>query len=87
MPHNEQSQRTAATIAPAAPAQDKAAMLNVEIKKVWGNLSDEEIRMRDTQQDLFFSKIKEKHGLSKEDAQKRLTEIKAAYGSSTENAA
>ena len=83
MSSNEQSQRTAA----ATAAQGKAAMLNAEIKKVWGKLSDEEIRMHDTQQDQFFGKIKEKHGLSKEDAQKRLTEIKTAYGSSKENAA
>lgn len=67
--------------------QDKAAMMNVEIKKVWNKLTDEDIKLYDRQPDQFFSKLKEKHSVSKEDGQKRLQDIKTSCGCSSTKAA
>ena len=66
----------------------KAEKLNAEIKKSWNKLSDDDVKLFAAQPEQFFAKLKEKQGVSKEDAQKRLTEIKASCGScSSEKAA
>ncbi len=71
-----------------ASQPSKADALNVEIKKLWSKLTDEEVKFQETQPDQFFAKIKEKYGADKEETLKRLTAIKAACGScSTEKAA
>lgn len=57
--------------------QKNAEAMHAEIKKNWGKLTDDEIKLHDKQPDQFFSKVKEKYGLIKEDAQKKLAEIKA----------
>jgi hypothetical protein len=86
MTNEPQNQNSAPAIVPAvaaAPAtanQGKSDMLNVEIKKVWSKLSDEDLKLQD-KPEQFLARIKEKQGISTEDAQKRLTEIKASCGS------
>jgi hypothetical protein len=55
-------------------------MLNIEIKKTWVRLSDDEVKLHATLPDLFFAAVKEKYGTDKEEAQKRLAAIKAACG-------
>lgn len=62
--------------------------MTAEIRKSWSRLTDEDARLYEKQPDLFFAKIKEKHGIGREEAQKRLTEVEAACGScGTEKAA
>lgn len=68
--------------APAASQQEKTAMLSVEIKKAWNKLSDEDVKLEGSNPDQFYAKIKEKHNVGREDAQKRLKEIKASCDSS-----
>jgi hypothetical protein len=67
--------------------QNNSAMMASEIKKVWNKLSDEDIKLYEKQPDQFFAKVKEKHNVSTEDAQKRMKEIKASCGCTTEKAA
>lgn len=78
---------TSGTAQDNASAQQKAEMLSAEIKKTWNKLSDEDVKLLESQPDQFFAKIKEKHSVSREDAQKRLTEIKGAGGCTAEKAA
>ncbi|TAL27270.1 MAG: hypothetical protein EPN97_18000 [Alphaproteobacteria bacterium] len=78
---------TSGTAQDNANAQKKAEMLSAEIKKTWNKLSDEDVKLLESQPDQFFAKIKEKHSVSREDAQKRLSEIKTAGGCTAEKAA
>jgi uncharacterized protein YjbJ (UPF0337 family) len=95
MSNYDQTQKTVApaatqqaAVTPAQQPSDKGEKLHAEIKKNWSKLSDEEIRLYEKQPDQFFGKVKEKHGVSKEDAQKRLTEMKSSCGcGGTEKAA
>lgn len=85
----EQNQKEAPAGSPSntAPQQDNSAKMNAEIKKTWNRLSDDDVKLYEKQPEQFFSRLKEKHNVSKEDATKRLSEIKAACGCSTEKAA
>lgn len=95
MSNYDQTQKTAAPAGtqqarPASTQQqsESGEKLRAEIKKNWSKLSDEEIKLHEKQPDQFFGKVKEKHGVSKEDAQKRLTEMKSSCGcGGTEKAA
>ena len=95
---NEPQNKPVPSIAPATPKSDnsnqsmtpeaKAEKIASEIKKSWSKLSDDDVKLFPTQADQFFAKLKEKQGVSKEDGQKRLDEIKASCGScSSEKAA
>jgi hypothetical protein len=76
---------------PAAAEADVAAatpdMLNTEIKKAWDKLSDEDVAAYATKPDQFFAAVREKHGTTRDDAQKRLKEIKTACGACTSDKA
>lgn len=91
MTTNEQAPKTApantAGATNATPEQMKVEKLQAEIKKNWSKLSDADIKLYDKQPDQFFAKVKELYGTSKEDAQKRLTEIKATCGCGSSKAA
>ena len=58
----------------------KAENLGIEIKKTWHLLSNDEVKLHPDQSDQFFAAIKTKYGTDKEEAQMRLTEIKALCG-------
>lgn len=86
--------KTPAAAATTAPANNscssdmkktnvKADELNVEIKKTWNRLSDDEIKLHAGEPEQFFAAVKTKYGTDKEEAQKRLTEIKASCGTCT----
>jgi len=49
-----------------------------EIKKLWGKLTDDEIMLYNGSQDLFFGKMKEKYGLTKEAVELRIKEFEKA---------
>jgi hypothetical protein len=68
---------------PLSAQLPKPEMLDIEIRKTWNKLSDEEVKLQETQPSEFFAKIKEKYGTDKEEAQKRLAAIKAACGTCT----
>jgi uncharacterized protein YjbJ (UPF0337 family) len=61
----------------------KTDTLSIEIKKTWTRLSDDEVKLYADNADQFFAAIKTKYGTDKEEAQKRLTEIKASCGTCT----
>ena len=68
------------------PTQAMTDTLRTEIKKTWSKLSDEDVKLYDRQPDLFFKRIKEKHDLNQEDAQKKLDQIKQSCGCGTSKA-
>jgi galactose-1-phosphate uridylyltransferase len=68
-------------------AEKQNAMVSAEIKKSWSKLSDDDIKLYATQPDSFFTKLKEKQGINREDAQKRLAEIKSSCGCGSAKAA
>lgn len=63
-----------------APQNSKSS-IGSEIRKIWSKVTDEDIALYEKKPDQFFSRLKEKHGVSKEDAQKRLKDMKTACGS------
>ena len=81
----------AATTAPATAScssdvkqnNEKADTLGNEIKKTWNLLSSDEVKLHAEQPEQFFAAIKTKYGTDKEEAQKRLAEIKASCGTCT----
>lgn len=93
MTNPEQNQKPASATVPAnaapeaATQKNNAEKINAEIKKSWNRLSDDDVKLYEKQPDQFFSKLKEKHNVSKEDATKRLSEIKSACGNVSEKAA
>ncbi len=62
---------------------EDAQKLNAEIKKAWPKLSDDDIKLCSTNHDQFFSRLKEKQGVSREDGEKKLQELEKACGCST----
>lgn len=62
-------------------SQNNKASIGSEIRKVWSKITDQDIALYEDQPDQFFLKLKEKHGVSQEDAQKRLKAMKTACGS------
>ena len=58
-----------------------------EIKKTWNKLSDDEIKMYETQPEKFFEKVKVKQGINRDEAAKQLKTIKTSCGCGSEKAA
>ena len=72
----------------AGATPSKAEKLGAEIKKAWNKLTDDDVKLLETNTAQFFANIKEKHNLTQDEAQKRLDEIKASCGTcSAEKAA
>jgi uncharacterized protein YjbJ (UPF0337 family) len=65
-----------------AEIPDKTIKLNAKIKETWSKLSDDDIKLYSGKRDQFFVKLKEKHGVSKEDAEKVFQEFEAACATS-----
>lgn len=61
--------------------QNNKPSIGSEIRKVWSKMTDEDISLHEKQPDKFFARLKEKHRVSKEDAQKRLKNMKTSCGS------
>ena len=57
---------------------DNVAKMSAQIKSKWSKLSDDDIKLAASNRDQFINKVKEKQGLSKEDAEKHLQEIEKA---------
>ncbi|MBY0407541.1 MAG: CsbD family protein [Rickettsiales bacterium] len=51
-----------------------------KIKETWGRLTDDEIALFNGKKDQFFGKVQEKYGVAKEEAQKRMDELKKSCG-------
>lgn len=56
------------------------AKLAAEIKKTWNKLTDAEIATYNKQPEAFFDAVKSKHSVAKEDAMKKLKELKTNCG-------
>lgn len=76
------STSSAASNTPANAAPQKLEIFKTKIKEIWHTLTDEDINLYEKQEENFLNKVKEKHGVNKEDAQKRLKEIKESCGES-----
>ncbi len=55
----------------------KIKRLNTKIKKNWDKLSDEEIASYQEQPEAFYKAVKEKYGMFKDDAERRIKKLKA----------
>lgn len=73
--------------APVQPKDDKSAAVSAEMQKSWDKLSPEDMKLYETSPDKFFGVLKDKQGVTRENAEKRLTEIKNSCGCGTEKAA
>lgn len=69
--------------------EGKLEQFKGSIKKTWAKLTDDDLLLMEGQQDKFYGKIKELHGESREQAEKKLAEIEKAcgYSASRKNAA
>lgn len=71
-----------------ANSKEDAAKMHKKIKETWSGLSDSDINLYDGKREEFFTKLKEKANISKDDAQKKLQQIEKDCGcSSTTKAA
>ncbi len=68
-------------------AQGKYEQIKGKIKEAWGRLTDNEIALYNGKQEEFFGKLQEKYGLAKEDAEKRIKEMRDACCNTTHTAA
>ncbi|MDD3021879.1 MAG: hypothetical protein PHX61_13005 [Alphaproteobacteria bacterium] len=73
------------TVQPMANAKNSgnAAKLHAKIKETWSKLGDDDIKLYDSNRAQFFSKLKEKQNVSKEDAMKKIQELEKACGCSS----
>lgn len=55
-------------------AKGKFEQLKGKMKQTWGRLTDDEISLYNGQQQEFFGKLMEKHGIVKEEAEKKIKE-------------
>lgn len=58
--------------------EGKFEQIKGELKKTWGKLTDNDIMLYNGKQDEFFGVLKEKYGLAKEVAEKRILELEKA---------
>ncbi len=68
---------------PRVNTKENSDKMRTKIKETWSGLSDTDIKLYDTKRADFFAKVKEKHGVSKEDAQKKLQQIEKDCGCSS----
>lgn len=50
-----------------------------DIKKTWGKLSDDDLKMIEGQRDKLVGKIQEKYGIAKEEAEKQVDEFQSKF--------
>ena len=67
--------------------QGKFTQLSGTIKETWGRLSDNDIALANGKVDQFLGKLQETYGLSKEEAQKRFSELEKTCCSGSDKAA
>ncbi len=60
--------------------QGKAQQLKGSIKSTWAKLTDDEVAYYEGQQDKFFGAVKEKYGVAKEEAEKKMKELESNCG-------
>jgi len=58
--------------------EGKFEQIKGEIKKTWGKLTDNDVTLYNGKQEEFFGILKEKYGLTKEVAEKRIKELEDA---------
>ena len=51
-----------------------------EVKKTWGKLTDDEIAYFNGESERFYGAVKEKYGIAKEEATKRVKELEDRFG-------
>jgi uncharacterized protein YjbJ (UPF0337 family) len=56
----------------------KGQQLKGKIKEAFGQLTDDEVAMYEGQRDKFFGMLREKYGVAKEDAEKRIKQLEKA---------
>lgn len=91
MTTNKQQQDALSTVQtpPAAADTNKAIVvdndtqektdrekLDAEIKRTWSKLSNDEIAFNEKDPDRFNAAVKQKYGLSKDDVEKRMKEVR-----------
>lgn len=64
------------------PSAENTAKLHRKIKETWSGLSDDTIKLYESNKDQFFAKLKEKAHVSKEDAQKKIAQLEKDCGCS-----
>jgi hypothetical protein len=69
------------------PAADGNAKVHEKIKQAWSKLSEDDVKLYDTNRMQFFNRLKEKQDVSKEDAEKKIKEFEVACGCSSTKAA
>ncbi len=60
---------------------DKSTQIQAKIKATWNKLNDDDIKLYTSNRVQFLAKLKEKHNVSKEDAEKHLQEFEKSCGS------
>lgn len=84
-PKTEAKETQQNNAAKGKPMQEKTAMIKVEIKKAWNKLTDDDVNLYENQPELFFARVKDKHGVTREQAETRLQAIKDTCGSACDS--
>ena len=61
-------------------AAASAAKFHAKVKQTWNKMDDADIKLYDGKREQFFSKLKEKQNVSREDAVKKIQEIEKDCG-------
>lgn len=61
-------------------SKENTEKLHKKIKETWSGLGDNDVKLYDGKRDEFFAKLKEKHNVSKEDAQKKMQQLEKDCG-------
>jgi uncharacterized protein YjbJ (UPF0337 family) len=59
--------------------EGKFDQLKGAIKRIWGNLTDDDIMLYNGDRDKFYGKLEEKYGLAQDEAENRLKELKKLH--------
>lgn len=63
-------------------SKENSEKLHKKIKETWPQMSDDNIKLYNGKRDQFFDKLKEKHHVSREDAQKKMEQMEKDCGCS-----
>ena len=69
------------------PAAGGNAKVHEKIKQAWNKLSEDDVKLYDTNRMQFFNRLKEKQNVSKDDAEKKIKEFEADCGCASNKAA
>lgn len=68
-------------------AEGNWKQLTGKVKETWGKLTDDDVALYKGKADQFFGKLQEKHGIARDEAEKKMKEFEKSCGCSSDSKA